>query len=164
MKTTTSDFVDVPTRSAQLGCALPTGLTLLPNNFESAQPGEEFLFQGQTATVMKVLKAANITLAKFGSTARSEAFIHNKSHDWALPIIFIGYELMKQNPDLLGFVLSKIQDYALDLFKETVVGRHVKAEVVIETRRGRKYKKISYEGDPSGLKDFAKVVKAAARQ
>lgn len=164
MTTVTCDFAAVPEQAAKLGFPLPLGLTILPINFETAISGDELRFRGEALTIAKLLHGAGIEVARLGTNEGSEAFVHNKSHEWALPIIFIGSELMKTCPDLISLALSTVQDYVLELFKGMSNGRTIKAEVVIESSKSRKYRKISYEGDPSGLKDFAKVVKAASKK
>jgi hypothetical protein len=162
--TTTCDFAAVPEQAAKLGFSLPQEITILPINFEIANLGDELRFRGEAVTIAKLLNGAGIEVSRLGANEGSEAFVHNKSHEWALPIIFIGSELMKTSPDLISLAFSTVQDYVLELFKGMSSGRTIKAEVVIERSKTRQYQKISYEGDPSGLKDFAKVVKAASKK
>ncbi|THD34440.1 MAG: hypothetical protein E7773_14725 [Sphingomonas sp.] len=85
-------------------------------------------------------------------------FIHNKSHDWAVPIIFVSAELMKTSPDLIAAAIDLIRDYALSIFKGSGADKRVKLEVVVERNEKRTYQKVTYEGDVAGLGTVADMV------
>jgi len=157
MTLTQSDYVSVPARAGALDFALPTSLVFLPENFEAAEVGEELRFRGEATTVAKLLRQAGVPIERLGSS-RETAFVHNKSHDWALPVIFVGAELMKQSPDMVGMAIELIRDYVVRLFEGTAE-KKIKTEVVIEDRQRKRYHKITYEGDAAGLGELAKLVK-----
>lgn len=157
-------FPSVPVLAAELQCELPTGLVFLPDNFASLNADDDLLFRGEATTVTKVLRGAGLQIEKLGNPARSSAFIHNKSHDWALPIIFVGTELLKNQPDIISLTLTAIQDYVLGLFKGVTRDRKITASIVVEHRKNGKFIKVDYEGEPDGLDAFAKIVKRAINQ
>jgi len=164
MTITTSAYVAVPARAAELGSIIPAGLVFLPANFESAIPGEDFRFRGEASTVTKLLAVAGIPVNRLSTGQQRPAFIHNHSHDWTLPIIFVGTELLKQSPDILSAALGVIQDYVIDLFKGVTDARTITAEVVIEDRRAQQYKRLTYEGSPEGLRELTGAIKALSRK
>lgn len=164
MSVAISSFTSVPERAAELKCVLPVSLVFLPANFEEAGILDEFRFNGEVSTVTKVLKSAGIPIARLATPEREQAFVHNRSHDWVLPLIFISAELLKQNPDMISAALDAVKDYVSDFFKGVTGKRNIKAELVIEDRREKKYKKFTYEGSPEGLKELSKSIKSLNRK
>jgi hypothetical protein len=156
-----SNYVSVPARAAALGYTVPDGLVFLPDNFEAAQEGDQLRLQGEATTISKLLRQEGILIERLGPSSET-AFIHNRSHDWALPIIFVGAELMKQSPDMIGTAIDVIRDYLIKLFEGTA-GKKIKAEIVLEERRGKRYQKITYEGDAEGLSELEKLCKRLIR-
>ncbi len=156
---TVEDYLDVPARADALGCALGNVLTFLPDNFESAASADDFLVRGEVTTIRKVLKAGGVASAVLSAEqARPAGFVHNKSHDWAVPVLFIGSELLKTSPDLPGMAIDLIRDYATGLFTGSGKDRQAKVEIVVERSKQRSYRKISYEGDVAGLDTLAQVI------
>jgi len=156
-----SDFVSVRERAAALGQPLPEGLVFLPENFEKSERGDEMQFRGEATTVTKILRQAGLPVARLGPDDQI-AFIHNRSHDWALPVIFIGAELMKQSPDMVGMVIDLIRDYVIGQFRGTS-DKKIKTEIVIEDRARKTYRKFTYEGDPAGLDELGRLIKRLKR-
>jgi hypothetical protein len=151
-----SDYPSVTDRAGELGVQLPGGLVFLPENFQTAEAGDELRFRGEATTVAKLFRQVGLTIERLGTPDQS-AFIHNKSHDWALPIIFVGAELMQQSPDVVRTAIELIRDHVVKLFEGTA-DKKIKTEVVIEDRRRQRYQKITYEGDAAGLGEVAKLI------
>lgn len=159
-----ADFPTVAVRVAELNCLLPNGLVMLPSNFSDVEPGAEFRFDGETSTAVKLLRAAGLPATRLNACDHKEAFIHNHSADWMLPIIFVGSEIMKTNPDMLSLAINVLQDYVLDRFKNINAKPTVKAQVVIENRRTKQTKCLTYEGNAEGLHELTAAVKALNRK
>ena len=165
MTLTVSDYAAVRAKAGELGCDLPSDrLLFLPDNFVTATAGEELRFHGEATTAIKILKNASIPVGRLGTANPAETFIHNRDSAWALPVIFVGAELLKTSPDLLTVALSAVQDYVAELFKGVGGKRTIKAEVVVEDKRKQQFKRISYEGDPEGLKELAEMVRRISRK
>jgi len=158
-----SAFQPVPTRADELGCTMPSGFLILPENFEEAKQGDELRFAGEAATALKLLQSAGLPATKLTSLENTEGFVHNHSADWALPIIFIGSELLKQNPDMVTLAIGVMQNHVLELFKGVKMRPKIKAEVVIEDKRTAQYKRLTYEGDVDGLRELTATIKAMSR-
>lgn len=158
------DYLDVRKRAEALHCSLEPILTFLPGNLEDAASADDFVIRGEVTSIRKVLEGGGVptaTLAAGGN--QPPGFIHNKSHDWAAPIIFISAELMKTSPDLIGIAIDLIRDYALSIFKGSGSDKQVKLEVVVEHDEKRTYQKITYEGDVAGLRTVADMVTTVHR-
>lgn len=158
-----SDFPSVSARAMELGTELPAGLVILPSNFDHAENGEALLFPKEALTVTKLLGAAGIPVSKLGGERSPAGYIHNRDASWIAPMIFIGAEIAK-NPDVITVTLSLIQEYLVEMFRGTKGDQTVAADVVIEYGKSGKCRKISYSGDVSGLKDFAKIVASANKK
>lgn len=165
MTTTVTDFVGVQTRADDLGCTLPSDkLIILPDNFSDASAGDEFRFESEASTITKIFRSARIPCARLTAAAPNEAFIHNRSHDLALPIIYVGSELLKTSPDLISLMVSTLQGYALDLFKGVKSQPSIKAEIIIDDRRLKQSRRVSYEGNVEGLKELGALLKQMTRK
>jgi hypothetical protein len=159
---TTAEFIDVRSRVRELGCTLDPILTFLPINLEDAVTADDFVVRGEVTTIHKVLALGGISTAMLGAEhAKPPGYVHNKSHDWAVPIIFVAAEMFKTSPDLVGAAIDLIRDYAVSLFKGSGRDKHVKIEVVVEREKTRTYQKITYEGDVSGIGSIAEMIAKA---
>lgn len=153
------DYLDVRERAEALGCELGSIITFLPSNLDIATSADDFIVRGEITTIRKVLNFGGVPSSMLSAKgAPSPGFVHNKSHDWAVPIIFIGAEMLKTAPDIVSVTIDLIRDYALDLFKGIGADKKVKAEIVVERSQGRTYQKVTYEGDVSGLNTLAEMV------
>jgi hypothetical protein len=156
---TTGVYGDVRERATALGCTLSNGLTFLPDNLERVATADDLVVRGEVTTLRKVLTHGGVpSTVLAGDSARSPGFVHNKSHDWAVPVIFVSAELMKTSPDMIGLAIDLIRDYAVSLFKGVGADRSVKAEIVVELTEDGTFQKITYEGAAEGLSEITKMV------
>lgn len=154
----TEDYIDVRERAAALGCELGDGLTFLPENLERAETADDLLVRGEVTTLRKVLTLGEVPSSLLAADSRRPpGFVHNKSHDWAVPLIFVSAELMKTSPDMIGVAIDLIRDYAASLLKGVGTDRIVKAEIVIERTADSTFQKITYEGAVEGLGEITKM-------
>lgn len=146
-------------RTQELGCALPSSLVLLPENFDTAMLGEEFHFRSEASTVRKLLHNGGFQVERLNAGLSPIKFVHNRSCDWAVPAIFIGSELLKTNPDITSVIIDLIRDHIKDLFGGTTSSRRVSVEIIVESGKGR-CRKVKYEGEIDGLKEITRMVKS----
>jgi len=154
-----TDYVDVPDRMSQLGCAVRDEITLLPANFESAASAAEFVTAGTAPTIIKVLRQGGLHASVLQAGESGPGFIHNKSHDWVVPAIYISAELLKTTPDLISVAIDLIRDYAITLYRGVADRKVIKAEFVVEQSEGHTYKRLSYEGDVEGMREIAQIAR-----
>ena len=152
------EHVSVRTRAEELGCRLPNGLAMLPENFSSAAAGDDLHFRSEAATVRKLLSEGGLDADRLMADRDRTMFVHNGSYDWAVPAIFIGSEVLKANPDVASVIVDLVRDHVKELFGGLKSDRRVSLEVVIENSRGL-CRKVKYEGDAEGLKDVNRIVR-----
>lgn len=156
---TTEKYGNVRERAATLVCPLGDELTFLPDDLEGVTTADDLVVRGEVTTLRKVLTHGGVPSAVLaGHGARPPAFVHNKSHDWAVPVIFVSAELMKTSPDMIGLAIDLIRDYAVSLFKGVGADRNVKAEIVVERTEDGTFQKITYQGAAEGLGEITKMV------
>ena len=159
MTTTVEEYLPVRKRLAELGCALPNGLAFLPDNFSHSETAQDLLIRGEATTLTKVLAGGGIPVAQLNGNDARTRFIHNKSHDWAMPALMFTAESLRDNPDLASVVIDLIKDYVKDLFKGLANEKAIKADIVVEKNSDGTFQKISYEGNADGLDTLAQMIR-----
>jgi hypothetical protein len=164
MTTNISDYVNVDKKMADLGCRYPDGLALLPVNFESATSITEFLQASEAATIKKLFLAEGLPLDEIVDRSQRPPYIKNKSHEWVAPIVFISAALYSQNPDLVSLALNVLANYATEFFRGVRTIPEAKLEVVVEKKKNKIYKRISYQGPIAGFKDLPQVIREVVNE
>lgn len=154
-----SEVPDLAAKLVKLACEMPASLAFLPSNLETEGDPAKLTVQGQATTIAKVLRQGGIEVSTLMPPGAMPGFIHNKSHDWVAPVIFVSAELMKTSPDLVGAAIDLVRDYLVSLFKGGSAAKAIKAEIVIEKRKGGTYQKIVYDGDIEGLRTLADMAR-----
>lgn len=162
MSTSTSEYIDVHERIKELGCMQPTGLALLPANFELASSIAEFRQVSEAATVRTLLRTSSIPLEEIVSGENKPPYIQNNAFEWVAPTLFVAGSIWSQNPSYVNVALSVIGNYVTDFFKGMGSENEVKMEIVVERTKSKTYKKISYKGPPEGLQELPSIIKAAS--
>jgi hypothetical protein len=98
MTTTVTDFIRVADRASELGCAVPTGIAILPQNFATVAASQDFLFSPEATTIRKLLMSGNIQLDTILPSDSRPAYLHNKHFEWVAPLLFISATLLTENP------------------------------------------------------------------
>jgi hypothetical protein len=155
------DFVDVKKRAKDLGCNTPTGIALLPRNFESAASKDELLHESSAPTVRVLFRTNGIYETPLEREGEKFPQISEKALDaWVGPIIFVSLSLYSQNPHIISLALGVISNYLTDWFKGIPGPKNAKLDIVIETKK--MYKRIQYEGPVSGLEKVSEVIHKAS--
>jgi len=151
------DFVDVEEKAEALGCNIPTGMALLPRNFESAESKDALVHERSAWTVRTLFRDNGI--AETPLEREGEIFygvVEKGLGEWILPIIFVSSALLNQNPHIISIALGVISNYVTDLFRRIPDYKNVKLDIVIETGK-KTYIKVSYEGPVSGLEEVERI-------
>lgn len=162
MNTTISEYIDVRERIAELGCQSPTGLALLPANFETATSVSDFRQVSESATVRTLLRTSDIPLDEIVSKDKRSPYVQNNAFEWVAPTLFVSVGVLSQNASYLSVALSVIANYATDFFKGMSGNNEVHMDIVVERTKSKVCKKITYKGPPEGLKELPEVIRAAA--
>ncbi len=158
----TTEFVNVVEKAHNLGCNSPTGIALLPRNFDSADTQSELVHEESVLTVRKLWKKAGVIetpLAQPGTTfppVRERSF-----NEWMGPIIFVSYALWNGNEYQISMALNVISDYLTDFFKGMGGNNNVRLEIVSETKGGD-YRSVQYRGAVEGLSELPAIVREVA--
>lgn len=162
MSTSISDYINIHKRIVDLGCIQPTGLALLPANFESASSIADFRQVSEAATVRTLLRGSNVPLDEIVSEAQKPPYIQNNSFEWVAPTLFVSASVLSQNPNYVSVALSVIANYVTEFFKGMSGEDEVKMEIVVERTKSKTYKKVTYKGPPEGLKELQSVIRAVS--
>ena len=159
MVTTTVEYYPVWGRLQELGCKISGDLSFLPDNFHEAATEQDFLIRGESTTLTKILKAGGLNVGAISGVSTRTQFIHNKSHDWAAPILFFAAEALKDNPDLPSVAIDLMKGYLSDMFKGMTKDKMIKAEFVIEKTVDGTFQKITYDGNADGLDKVIQLIR-----
>lgn len=152
------DFIDLNKRLEDLGITLKEGLYILPENIETAENKNEFVFTETTTDIKKYLTQndVNISVIQEGSLTIRQ----RKSVDFYAPLLFISFSVLSENSTLITVGINVLSNYITDYFKGTFGSKNVKLEVIVETKAKKEYKSINYEGNIEGLKELTKIIKS----
>jgi len=152
-----TEYVDVRQQARKHGLHLTSELVLLPRGFERS--GIELAHEADAATVRKLLKVAGLDVQQLQYPDRRLPSVVQRSADWIGPTLFVGSMLLSQSPQVTQIALGVISSYVSDTLKGKNFGGSVTLDVVIEETKSKTYRRIHYEGPPSGLKDLPQVLR-----
>jgi hypothetical protein len=161
------EYVDVAARARELGCRAPSGIALLPGNFDTAASAADFLFPEVAAQVRSAWRS--IGLVDTGPYRRghdpivpnwdrvpSRDLAHSEGQEVPLTVFF--------GADLLRFparpVLHAIGIVASVFLNDpgSVDARETRFNAVVERPGDRGYVCLEYDGDACELVALAKSV------
>jgi hypothetical protein len=153
-----SEYVNVAERAKELGCEVPGGIALLPRNFETAHSRAELVHESDAPTIRILFRENEVEETPIEPAGERFPYVSEKSLEWIGPTIFIGYSLYTQNPNILNITLGIIANYLTDFFRGIRGGATARFSIVRERSSGE-CERYDYEGPPSAIEDFAKVVR-----
>ena len=152
------DFVNVEDTAKALGCNIPTGIAVLPRNFETAESKSELLHESNTPTIRVLFRNNGISETPLECEGEKFLQISEKAFEaWIAPTIFVSCALFSQNPHIVSVALGVISNYLTDWFRGIPGKRNANLDIVVETKK-KSYKRIHYEGPVSGLEELTQVV------
>lgn len=117
MVTTTEEGPNVRKRAAELGCAIPTTMAILPGNFAEVSLRSEFLQPSEAATVRSLFRSSGVPLDDLVSAEEKPSYIQNNGFEWIAPTIFVGSSLISENQTIISVALSVLANYVTDFSK-----------------------------------------------
>lgn len=173
MMSQVTNYFDIKAKVATLGCNMPSGVTVLPQNIQSAKLKNEICYENLDLELRDAFRQNGIigtSLEESEEDAiqvrlRESAFI-----EWIPPIIFISSQLLQENPSLIDLVLNIVSNFLYDKFK-TVLSRELTTTDVVEVDFIKlslgdflTYKRARYRGywknkKLTGLKEFGDIVR-----
>lgn len=154
----TIDELSLNEKLEELSLSLPSTISFFPENLETVETKDKFIFTESMVDLNKVFKQSNITLNVLGGD--TELYRSRKNADIYLPAVFLSLSLISENPSFVSVSLNILSNYVYDRLKGSFGKKTAHVEFYIETKEKGKVKKISYKGEASGIKDLEKVIKA----
>jgi hypothetical protein len=150
------DFINVQEKAKALGCNVPTGLALLPYNFENAKSKDELRHEQTVRTVRTLFNLARIKETKLeleGETYPERPFQYYM--EWRGPIIFTSLAALDEDPFIFNKVMEPIRSYLRSTFLSKPEGSNAILDAVVE-QQNKVYKRLHYEGPVYHLNDYLK--------
>lgn len=163
MPTQVSNYIDVDAQATKLGCNAPSGITLLPVNFETAKSREELLYAGTVPTIRKLLRQNGIEETRIEKPQDKFPYTEHNAFEWAGPLVFVGNSIIASSPYLIDLCIGVISNYVTDFFKGIPGKKKVKLDVVVEKSKQKEFKLIHYEDGPEGLSELPRIVREVSR-
>ena len=156
MTVTENEYIRISDRAAELGCHMPTGFAIMPENLDTATTRQELIVRGEGSTIRTLFRNNQLPLDDFMPSGERPKFVHNKSHDWAA-FIFISGALLSSHPSAVSVALGVISNHLTEIFRGTP-DKKIKLDIAVERRGDRVSKKLTYEGDATGLAEIADTI------
>lgn len=154
-----ADYCDVQAKASALGLNIPTGLAILPRNFDTAAASDELFHESTASTIRILLCQSQVEETRIEKAGQKIPEIKENQFELIFPIIFVSVSLLTNNPALLTISLNIIANYATDFFKGIPGRKKVRLDIVVENPYKKVSKRVKYEGPPEGLKGVEKIVK-----
>jgi len=133
-------------------------LAFLPENLNSVDNVDKFIFTESVIELNKYFKAENLNIQILGG--EPQLLRSRKNADIYLPSILIPSFLILENPNILSVILNVVSSYIYDNLKGKIGKKTAQVELFIEKKEKGKYSKIDYKGDTEGLKELEKIIKS----
>jgi hypothetical protein len=162
VETAVNDYPSVIDRMASLGCRMPAGLAILPDNFDTARAPDDFVFAATATTVRTLLRNHSIPCEFIAPSGEKPKYVSYKNAEWVGPVFYISWSLLTENGAPWLAMLEVIKDYLAGYFRGRPAQGIVKFSYIVETKPGRTYKKLDYEGSIEGMDKLPATLQAVA--
>lgn len=153
------EYDEFPNQLRKYGFNVPNGISLIPMNIEIANSKDELVYFGSAKSLKKLWKSNEIELSKIELEGDGQLYLHQHSAEWIAPTIFLGASLLSENSNTISVALSVVANYVTDLFKGKPPKTKFKMELIIEEEKDKKYKKLTFEGEPKDVYGLIKVIR-----
>jgi hypothetical protein len=153
-----SNYIDVEEKATELGLNIPTGLAILPRNFDTAEATDELIHESTAPTIRSLWRQEGVAETRLEKEGMKIPQGSRKSWEWVGPIIYISQSMLTNAA--IPITINMISSYLYDLWK----GHHHDAEVTVEfvverthnSKQGktREYKRITFKGSPKEWEKF----------
>ena len=158
MEIQVAEYIDVAKRAEELGLNVPTGLAILPNNFDIATSADELIHEGTAPTIRSLWRQSGVIETRLERDGNKLPQSAKKSADWISPIIFVSQAMLMDAA--LPLTMNLISSYLYDLLK----GRQSKSQVVIrfasesvdntQNKQDKRTMLLEFKGTPQEWKEF----------
>ena len=154
-------FISVADKALALGCNVPTGIALLPRNFDTVANKDELMHESSAPTVRQLWRQVGVIETRLED--EGERFPQISEHgfvEWIGPTILVTSAWLSQNPEVLAVALGVISNYLTDIFKGVPDNPKARLHIVVQKDNGE-YRKVSYKGSVDGMKELPAIIEKA---
>jgi hypothetical protein len=158
----TAKYINVKHRAQELGLDSPSGLALLPRNFETAEKRADLVYESSVADIRALWRTEHVVETRIDTEGEPIPYIQEKKFEWIIPPIFVGAALWSKNPYAITFALGVVANYLTDCI---LIGlpswsrsEDVKCDVIVELLKHKDYIKIHYEGSAGELNGLVEKI------
>jgi hypothetical protein len=162
VETAVNDYPSVADRMASLGCRMPAGVAILPDNFGTASTPDDFVYAATATTVRTLFRNHNIPCDILISSGERPKYASYKNAEWVGPVFYISWSLLTDSGAPWLAMLEVTKDYLMGYFRGRPAPATVKVSYIVETKPGRTYKKLDYEGSVEGMEKLPAALRAVA--
>src|SRR5258706_10388429 len=134
------DYVDVEERALALGCNTPTGLTMLPRNFNTANSLDELIHENTPPTIRSLLRQGGVQETRLEKEGEKFPLSARKSWEWVGPIIYIGQWMLTNAalPMTITLISSSLYEITMGYHHDAEVTLAFVVGTIETTKRGKK--------------------------
>jgi hypothetical protein len=141
---------------------MPAGIAILPENFCEAKSRLDLLVRGESVTLRNVFESASVSLESFFPLGEHVTFGGDGGPAWDASL-FVPSDLVASNSEAVAKAITLISAYLADFFKGHPE-RRIRLTVVVEQKHQAGCRKLTYEGESSGVSALtARVLEVAGR-
>lgn len=159
MKTEIKEYNNFINQIKKYDFDIPNGISLIPTNIGNADSKDDLVYFGSAKSLKKLWKSNSIELSKIEKEGDRQYYLHQHSAEWIAPTIFLGASLLSESPNTISIALSVVANYVTDLFRGKPPKTTFKMELIIEEEKDKKYKKITFEGEPNDMNGLIRVIR-----
>ena len=157
-----TSYARVVDRACELGCPVPEGIAVLPENFCSASSRQSLLVRAEIAALRSLFEERDLALASFFRAGERTTFGHDSAVSWEASL-FVPAAFVERRPDAVPTALWLISNHLAEFFKGRAGGT-ISLTFVVERKSDRVCRRLAYEGNPAGLMSLAdRVLEVAWR-
>ncbi|MDM1408522.1 hypothetical protein [Myroides sp. DF42-4-2] len=150
--------IEIGNNLKKLSILILPKLAFIPENFDTSNKTEEFIFTETIIELNKYFKAENLNIESLGGNP--VLLRSRKNADIYLPPIFIASSILSEDPNTISIILNVISSFIYDNLKGLIGKKTAKVEFYVEKKEKGKISKIEYKGDVEGLKKLDKIIKS----
>jgi hypothetical protein len=150
------DYLNVREKNTSLGLTQPEGIGFIPRGFATTNSLSEMVYENETPTIRSLLRQEGVPVSRLDRDKIH--FKDEQSEAFLVPLLYIPFLLIEQNPVLLDVAIGVISNYCYEIISGSNRKNLVKMEYVVESKTGDN-KKVVYTGPVEGMKEVEKIIK-----
>ena len=154
-----TEYVRVSDRAAEIGCTVPE-IAILPDNFAVARSQRELRVRREGLALRSVLEHSSFPLGTFCDAAEHATYSDEDFVHWEASL-FVSATILKREPYVVPIALSITRSH-LSEYLCNDAERTIRFTLVVERKGDGACKKLTYEGDVTGLRALGERALAIA--